>query len=290
MSAAPATLSAPTSAAPRAASDEARLLIAEQLQMLKRVAQVGLEVSLEIERQARGDVAEGQKPAPVGDIALAFARTARAMRLTVLLQSRLAKDLAGLDEAGVKASAEAGVRADEARAGLEQARKGSVERIVGRVAEAAGEDEDKVEALVLEASERLDDDDIYGDVLARPVSEVVADICQDLGLKPDWPRLAAEAWAQAEIGAGPAGAPLRGLEPDTRPRRPAPPPFHPLRPGPPRAVSRKGEGKAEGEGEPTHYVYSWLPDEEPDEKARPLPLAGEGDHEVVERAFGSDTG
>ena len=206
MSAETATLSAPTPAASRTASDDARLLIAEQLQMLKRVAQVGLEVSLEIERQARGDVAEGARPAAVGDIALAFARTARAMRLTVMLQSRLAKDLAGLDEAGAKASAEAGVRADEARAGLEQARKGSVERIVGRVAEAAGEDEDKVESLVLEASERLDDDDIYGDVLARPVSEVVADICQDLGLAPDWPRLAAEAWAQAESGAGPSGA------------------------------------------------------------------------------------
>jgi hypothetical protein len=64
---------------------------------------------------------------------------------------------------------------------------------------------------VLEASERLDRDDVYGDLLARPVSELVALICRDLGLDPDWPVLADEAWAREEMADGAPGWPLAGL-------------------------------------------------------------------------------
>jgi hypothetical protein len=253
MSAQPATLLDPAPAAPApSAAAAARLLIDEQLQMLRRVAQVGLAVSLEIERQARGDLAEGGKPAALGDVALAYARTTRAMRLTVMLQARLARDLEGLDEAGAQAG--------QARLDSEQARKGSVERIVGRVAEAAGEGEDRAEDLVLEASERLNDDDLYGDVLARPVSEIVADICADLHLSPDWGRLAAEAWAQAEIAGGAAGAPLRGLVPGVR--RPPPPPPHPGRPAPPRAAAPGAQDDPDDAASGPMLV-SWLPSEKP---------------------------
>ena len=45
-------------------------------------------------------------------------------------------------------------------------------------------------------------------MLSRPISELIALICQDLGLAPDWPQLAEEAWAKAEIASGAAGAPL----------------------------------------------------------------------------------
>jgi hypothetical protein len=89
-------------------------------------------------------------------------------------------------------------------------------RIVERVATSQHEDTDKVERLVQEAAERLDQDDIYK-MLDRPVSEVVALICKDLGLDPDWPRLAQEAWAREEMASGAAGWPLAGLEPANSP-------------------------------------------------------------------------
>ncbi|MDE2292759.1 MAG: hypothetical protein KGL53_11815, partial [Elusimicrobia bacterium] len=59
-----------------------------------------------------------------------------------------------------------------------------------------------------EVRERLDNDDIYGLVAARPVGELVAMICQDLGLEPNWEHLAAEAWAQAEIESRAKGSPF----------------------------------------------------------------------------------
>ncbi|MDB5459102.1 MAG: hypothetical protein JWO72_843, partial [Caulobacteraceae bacterium] len=72
----------------------------------------------------------------------------------------------------------------------------------------------------------LDDEDLYGDVLARPFSEVVADICRDLGLDPDWSRLAQEPWARAEIDSGQAGGPLAALPAGGAEARPPPPYRH----------------------------------------------------------------
>ena len=65
-----------------------------------------------------------------------------------------------------------------------------------------------------EARERLDNDDIYGLVATRPLGELVAMICDDLGLQPDWNHLAAEAWAQAEIESGAQGSPFVDWDPD----------------------------------------------------------------------------
>ena len=121
--------------------------------------------------------------------------------MTLLLQSKLIRELQ---------FREASQARDAARAETDRSedRKARVEQIVERVAEAQGEAPEAVERLVEEAAERLDRDDIYGDVLSKPVSEIVARICQDLGLDPDWPRLAQEAWARAEIESGAAGSPL----------------------------------------------------------------------------------
>ena len=42
------------------------------------------------------------------------------------------------------------------------------------------------------------------------MSEIVARICKDLGLEPDWNKLAEELWAKAEIATGDPGWPLAG--------------------------------------------------------------------------------
>ena len=67
------------------------------------------------------------------------------------------------------------------------------------MAKAECDDEDRLDDLVHETAERLDDDDIFGDVLTRPVGELVSLICRDLGLEPDWARLGEEAWAKEEF-------------------------------------------------------------------------------------------
>ncbi len=138
-------------------------------------------------------------------------------KLTALLQTRLLKDM---DEARARAAfdrireaAMPPVADDDA----EEARrtdplyvhKARVEAIVERIAKGkAKNDEEKVDRLIREAGERLDDEDIYGDVLERPVGELVALICRDLGLDPDWTRLAEEAWAQEEIRIGAERSPF----------------------------------------------------------------------------------
>jgi len=177
--------------------------------VLGQLAEAALNIALAIERQATRACAEGAGPAEEGDVALAHVRVGRAVRLTVLLQSKLIKGLQALDRG--------------AQLRLEKARKDRIERIVERVAKATHEKQDIVERLIDEASERLDDD-IYGDVMTQPISEIVARICRDLGLEPDWARLAQEAWALEEIHSGAPGWPLAASPPmsATGPARLAP--------------------------------------------------------------------
>ena len=157
-----------------------------QAAMLEQLAEAGLRMALAIERQ----VAEASiEPT---EAAMAFARVARAVRLTALLQSKLLHDLARLRALPAANDSEP----EDDRAERHKAR---VEAIVERVAKADTDDEDEIDRLVGECAERLDDEDIYGDVLDRPVGELVSLICRDLGLEPDWPRLADEAWAREEM-------------------------------------------------------------------------------------------
>jgi hypothetical protein len=183
-----------------------------QAEVLERLSEAALELAMAIKDQAvdGGTAAEA---------ALPFSRVARSARMIALLQSRLLKDM---DEArarnrldpdseeGMIAAAQESLRLDPER----HLRKLRVERIFDRVAKAHTDDEERIGRLLIEAGERLDDDDIYGDILQRPVGELVALLCRDLGLDPDWTRLAEEAWAQEEIASGawalPRPPPLAG--------------------------------------------------------------------------------
>lgn len=184
-------------------------LVERQLHLLARLAEAGLEVALACEREAKA--VEPGTGADLNGLARAYARAARAVRLTVMLQSRLIKDrreVAGQVEAEASAAAE---RPGQALRAREDHAKVRVSRIVRRVIEAEHDDDDSIERLDAEALDRLDDEDIYGAVLTRPMSEMVADICKDLGLHPDWAKLAEECWAQEELASGEVGGPLAGL-------------------------------------------------------------------------------
>ncbi len=231
----------------------ARPLLDRQLHLLGELAEIGLDVARAIERQASGqDAGRLEAPeAPIfqGDLALAYSRVSRAVRLTLMLQARLIEALKAADKSGgeARAAAEAEAEKDQERRDPAYQRKVRVEAIVQRVIEAEHpDDEETLDTLINGTGERLDDEDLYGDLLERPVSELVARLCKDLGLHPDWAELAEELWAVREVESGEVGWPLAGLA------QARPPPL------------AGGEAIAEGD---------WP-----------------NDHEVVERAFGSDTG
>lgn len=189
-------------------ADWARPLYEQQIAVLGELAELGM-------RLARGVVADAaDEGADQPAAAVAFGRLSRAVRMTLMLQARFIKELQAWDR-------NADYRATVA--GME--RKAQVQRIVERVVYSEAADPDEAERLVGEAGERLDHDDIYGHVLSRPTSELVAMICKDFGLEPDWPKLAEEAWALEEMTNGSVGLPLAGLRP--RPEEKSPPPSKP---------------------------------------------------------------
>jgi hypothetical protein len=195
------SLSAPDAASP--ATADARARIGRQMAMLARLAEIGMEIAEACGRDARAAAAaaeDGAVPSPDQrrDPGLVFARVARAVRMTIGLEQRLAGDLADLDRADARAEQ---ARTDTRRIRLSrlvgQAARASVEasltarRASESPAEAwargADEDavEDEIERLSYEAYERLidaEDDDLDG----LSFDAAVAAVCKDLGLSPDW--------------------------------------------------------------------------------------------------------
>jgi hypothetical protein len=174
-----------------AATAPARALIDGQMAMLSRLAQIGMELAEACGRDARAEAGDGPAPSPEHrrEIGLVFARVARAVRMTIALQSRLAGDLAALDRAD-----------DVARMRRKTERRFRLSRLCGEAARASvdarrrsgaqrwsDEDaiEDEIERLSAEACERLTDAE-DGDLWGRPFDEVVARICADLKLSPEW--------------------------------------------------------------------------------------------------------
>jgi hypothetical protein len=190
-------------AAPLPESHEAwaHAVLQRQSALLEQLGEAALRMALAIERR----LSEAPLDAPIdpAETAMAFSRVARAVRLTALLQSRLVQELTPLSAAVARAAEKAKDRQDPA-----YQHKARVEGIVARVARARQRDEEVLDRLARETAERLDDEDFYGEVLNRPVGELVALICRDLGLDPDWTRLAQEAWAQAEAAAGDPRSPF----------------------------------------------------------------------------------
>ncbi len=191
----------PTSDIPENTADWARPLHERQIDYLGDVAESGVEIARQVARIAK----DAWDVDGVHTAALAHSRVARAVRLTVMLQAKLIK---ALEDRDAHRADLASSDADDER----QEKQARTIRIVERVAEQDDRDRDEVDRLVRETAERLDTDDIYK-LLDRPLSELIAMICKDLGLDPDWPRLAQEAWAQAEMASGGVGWPLADLKP-----------------------------------------------------------------------------
>jgi hypothetical protein len=199
-------------------ADPARARLERQLAVLDELAETGLKLCRALEQQTL-ESAGPQGPAlSLGDAALAYGRLSRAVRLTLVLQGKVLEERKALDDLAERRrrQQEAEAQARRAQSESRAARREEVEQIAGQVIRAEGLDPSEADRLAADAAERLDRDDIYDALADHPAGEIVARLCRDLGLEPDWSRWAQEAWAQ-EAG-------LQALTPEGAEGGPAPPP------------------------------------------------------------------
>ena len=171
-------------------------------------AMIDLGMALLTQQQAaRGDAAPvgGLASAAEADPSIAYDRITRSMRRSILLAQKL-------DEPAVAQSV-----------GYRQAARG---RIIRAVEDAIQRDADgdAAEALQAELLERLDGPELEEAIADRPVDEIIAEICRDLGLaampgthpwKRRTPGDVAVLWARAagrDVVGRPAGALRRAGE------------------------------------------------------------------------------
>jgi hypothetical protein len=214
--------------------------------MLRELAEIGMAVARAIGRRAErvaADLAsagEGAGDGPVvaaDDLGLAFARISRAVRLTLALEARMEGEAA---EKAREAARTAEIWETAKDAG-ERARVGrkldALEAVVqDLIEEEAGENEMAAERLHEALDERLDEI-VVDELMDRPMVELVAMICRDLGVSPDWRAFEDDDWvveaggleavvtAWAKAGDGSAEAPEDGDVTEASSRRADPPPW-----------------------------------------------------------------
>jgi hypothetical protein len=227
--------SAPTQAPPdpaldqadaraRGAGETAEARAERHLRTLKELAEIGMELARAVRRQAveapAGGDAPGGEPG-AGDVGLVFSRIARAVRLTLALEARLEQDRQARDaqiEAALapRRELQATLKAGEFihRSVRRSNVKKAVEQAIDAEADRAGAAERDVENWLADLDERLADAADDADFMGRPVGELIARICRDLGLTPDWSLWEDEDWAIAEARARPRGSPYAVRRPN----------------------------------------------------------------------------
>ena len=171
------------------------------LRMLQELAEIGMDLAREVSRQALDP--SGDAPS-AADLALTFSRIARAVRQTVALEARLAADR----EQGQAGRPTLSV-ADRWRS---TRRRRQVRELVCEVIDAEA---DKYDAgpLYEDLDDRLQDGDEDADFADRPIGELVARICRDLGVTPDWSLFDEDDWAIEEARNRPPGSPFAAARP-----------------------------------------------------------------------------
>ena len=205
--------------------------LAWKLPMLRELAELGMDMARDVRDRA---VAE-PKPEPASDqpttadepakddgkadsLARAFARLSRSVRMTLALHTKLLEDYRKSDE---ERAAERTRRAAAARDAHRANQRDKVKRVAEATIDAeTGEDWNEREDLLDALSERLKDFDDYADLGNRSIGEIIARICRDLGLKPDWRRWVDAAWAKQEMAEKPPGSPYADWPPVRPARKP----------------------------------------------------------------------
>jgi len=162
-----------------------------QLAQLQELAEIGMVLARRLPEQAE---AENADP---GQAALSFSRISHAIRSTHALEARLRQALS------------------EGRCAAQVARKTQAladrKLHLRRAARLAIDDHKPIAArggLRFRLDERIEElaDDDEAHFLDRPLSTVLGDICEDLGLHPDWFIWRNADWAIAEMAERPPGS------------------------------------------------------------------------------------
>jgi hypothetical protein len=183
-------------------SPDASVVLAEsRLRMLRRLAEIGMELA---ERTLNTETAAAEKGRDPAD---SFARLSRAIRLTLILEAKTEAELRDLRAGVVRVREEERIRTaerHEAAATKEaQERAVKVRELVAEAAEFEIADAYEFAGRYVALHERLDEDPAYEDLSGRPLRETVERLCKDLMLTPDWSRWDGEGWIKQE------GAPKR---------------------------------------------------------------------------------
>jgi hypothetical protein len=205
-------------------SDEARAARAAlRMRTLGELAEIGMTIARALERQVLDEAAraadDGRATGSAGPIdaglGLAFARVSRAVRQTLALEEKFDRPLpapvpSSWDE---RAAWLAQLRDDPdiARLGVAVHRddvRAHVEQVI-----AAEADGPEAARLLADLEERLDDAEAGEDFADRPLGELVAGICRDLGVTPDWNLWRNEDWAMDEARANTPGSPYARPKP-----------------------------------------------------------------------------
>ena len=189
-----------------------RALLDLQLAELGRLAAMGMALAETIHRRVKA-ADDATSVADLQHAAIDFSRVARAVRLTFALQSKLIADF--------KAPAKAAKDAPEAKVPFdtmdvmwlggrevnEPVRRSRVVTSIVDSARSVGLDREAVDRLGAEARERLERE-VFGDIMIRPLQEIMDAIHRDLGLKPKWDPRSQALWAEEEVGPRAETAPL----------------------------------------------------------------------------------
>src|SRR5579872_3368109 len=192
--------------------------VERRLRVLEELVDIGMEIARALRDRMAEPAAES-----AADPGLAFSRISRAVRQTVALEVKLDQERQaahGLAQAQI-AEAQAKVEHLAAHDRLRGLIRKSVVRSAVEQAIDDQADGDDVERLVTDLRERLGDDDDYDalDFNDRPIGEMVAQICRDLGLTIDLSLWEDEDWAIEEAQARTLGSPYAFRRPDGSPGR-----------------------------------------------------------------------
>ena len=168
--------------------------------MLKKLAEMAMRLAEASEAEAMAEIAarkaDPAKPEPVRDPMLGFSRMARVVRQTVALEAKLEKER--------KAESQRNAWADYYScytqamfASNEQKRR--VRKVVKKEIERSTHWDSEREILTEHLHERLDDENEWRDLTDnRSVGEIIAALCEELGLDPNWNALRPEIQAIEE--------------------------------------------------------------------------------------------
>jgi hypothetical protein len=145
---------------------------AEDAQYYRRILhgpiEIGADLAGMVHSQAKAQAAKpGSAPAPIAapDLAVAFDRISRAVRRTITLARKVVEPVVATQHPAQHRAA---------------ARRRIIREVEDTIQRTAGHAE--AESLHAELLDRLDAPDLEDDIELRPIADIIADICRDLGL------------------------------------------------------------------------------------------------------------